>query len=197
MIVNIDDIRTGLRIKGIEYDDEELADLIRYNINKIISITGANLDVETYHYTITDKRFLRKIVLPLSNIFDVDEIHVDFELYDDSKYFVDNKNGVIFFKEPILYAEHIHIKYLTKPDDTIISNIITPLITDMIINDNENADNGVGVGGEVSSIHEGNVSISFKSSSTLQDSINKRLDKLANGEISLTGSKTKKGAYYI
>lgn len=199
MIVNIDDIKTGLRIKNIEFSDEELADLIQYNINKIIGLTGVNLDVETYHYTITDKRGLRRVVLPLNDIFDVDEVHVDFELYDDSKYFVDNKNGVIFFKEPILYCEHLHIKYLTKPDDNIVSSIITPLVTDMIINDNDGDtdDNGIGIGGEISSIHEGGVSISFKANSSLQDSINKRLDKLANGEISLTGKQTKKGAYYI
>lgn len=199
MIINTDNVKTGLRIKGIEIPDEQLKDLIQYNLDKIIGLTGITLDIETYHYTITDKRMVRKIILPLYDIFDVDEVHVDFELLDDSEYFVDNKNGVIFFKEPIPYAGHIHIKYLTKPDDALASSIITPLVTDMIINDQENGDNdnGIGLGGEISSIHEGGVSISFKSNSSLQDSINKRLDKLANGEISLTGKKNRLGAYFI
>lgn len=198
MIINIEDVKLALRVKNINLEDEQVNDLVNYYLNRIQSYTGLDLNVQTYHYTITNKRNVRKIILPLYNIFDVDQVHVDYELYDDSKYFVDNKNGVIFFKKPLGYAEHIHVKYLVKIDEHIVSTVLTPLVADMIIDDNENGDNGLAYGGEISSIHEGGVSISFKSSSSLNDSIKDRLNKLANGEISLTGSGgIKKGAYYI
>ena len=197
MIVNLENVKIALKVKGIELEDEELLDMIDYYVNQIVSYTGVNLDVQTYHYSIINKKYLRRIVLPLSNIFDVDQIHINYELYDDDKYFVDAKNGVIFFKEPLSYCEHVHVKYLVKPDETIVANIISPLVADMIINDKENGDNGLDYGGEISSIHEGNVSISFKSSTSLNDSIKSRLDKLGNGEISLTGGKVKKGAYFL
>ena len=199
MIINIEDVKLALRVKDISIDDEKVHDLIIYYLNRIQSYTGLDFNIQTYHYTITNKKNIKKIVLPLYNIFDVDQVHVNYELYDDNKYFVDNKNGVIFFKNPLGYCEHIHVKYLVKIDDDIVSSILTPLVADMIIDGIENGgtDSDTGIGGEISSIHEGGVSISFKANSSLQDSINKRLDKLANGEISITGKQTKKGAYYI
>ena len=199
MILNLENIKSSLKVKNIQMEDDDLRDLAEFYLNRIVSVTGINIDIQTYHYTITNKRFLDKIVLPLNNIFDVDELHVDFELYDDHNYFVDTKNGVIFFKNPISHAEHIHIKYLVKPDEQLISNILSPLVADMIIDDQSNDSNGEdGLGyGEISSIHEGGMSISFKSNTSLGDSINKRLEKLTNGEISLTGKGIKKGAYYI
>ena len=197
MKINLEDVKLALRVKNIDFEDEELNDLVNYYLNRIISYTGIDLEVQTYHYTLTDKRNLKKLVLPLSNIFDVDQIHIDYELYDDMNYFVDVKNGVIFFKKPLGYCEHIHVKYLVKSDENIVSSILTPLVADMIIDDKENGDNGLAYGGEISSIHEGNTSISFKSSSSLNDTIKDRLNKLANGEISLTGGKVKKGAYFI
>ena len=197
MKINLENVKLALRVKDITLEDDELNDLVTYYLNRIVSYTGLDLSVQTYHYTITDKRHLKRLVLPLSNIFDVDQVHVDYELYDDDNYFVDVKNGVIFFKKPLTHCEHIHVKYLVKTDDDIVSSILTPLVADMIIDDKENGDNGLAYGGEISSIHEGNTSISFKSSSSLNDSIKDRLDKLAKGEISLTGGKVKKGAYFI
>ena len=198
MIINVEDVKLALKVKDINLEDEQIQDLVNYYLNRIQSYTGLDLDVQTYHYTITDKRNLKKIVLPLYNIFDVDQVHVDYELINDKNYFTDTKNGVIFFKKPLGYAEHIHVKYLVKPDEKAISAVLTPLVADMIIDDNENGDNGLAYGGEISSIHEGGVSISFKSSTSLNDSIKDRLNKLANGEISLTGNRgAKKGAYYI
>lgn len=198
MIIDIENVKLALKVKDISLEDEQIIDLATYYLNRIQSYTGLDLDIQTYHYTITDRRNLRKIVLPLYNIFDVDQIHIDYELLDDKHYFVDTKNGVIFFKKPLGYAEHIHVKYLVKPDENIISSVLTPLVADMIIDDKENGDNGLAYGGEISSIHEGNTSISFKSSSSLNDSIKDRLDKLAKGEISLTGANgNKKGAYFI
>lgn len=195
-MINIDDVKLALKVKNISLEDEKVKDLINYYLNRIQSYTGIDLNIQTYHYTITNKKNIKTIVLPLYNIFDVDQVHVDYKLYDDSKYFVDNKNGVIFFKQPLSYCEHIHVKYLVKADENLISSILTPLVADMIIDGMENNDDNE-IGGEISSIHEGGVSISFKANSSLQDSINKRLDKLASGEISLTGNQSKKGAYYL
>lgn len=192
MMINLEDVKVLLSIKDINLGDEELGNLITYYTNRIVSATGIDLEVQTYHYTITDKHRINKIVLPLSNIFDVDQIHIDFELMDDSKYFVDNKNGVIFFKEMLPYAEHIHIKYLTKADETLLRNILTPLVADMIIDGQSSEDSSVN--GEITSIHEGNTSISFKNSTSLKDSIQSRLDKLADGQL---GNNVRKGAYYI
>lgn len=192
MKVNLEEIRMMLTVKGIDLTEDELKNLVNYYTKRIVSYTGIDLDVQTYHYTIVNKHRIKNIVLPLLNIFDVDQIHIDYELYDDSKYFVDNKNGVIHFKEMLPYCEHIHIKYLTKADETLINNILTPLIADMIIDGQTNSESNID--GEVTSIHEGNTSISFKNSTSIKDSIQNRLDKLANGQLN---NNVRKGAYYI
>ena len=183
-----------LTIKDINLSDEKVEGLIEYYTNKIVGLTGINLDVSEYHYTIENKRLVKKIVLPLYNIFDVDQIHVDYKLINDKKYFVDYKNGVVFFKETIPYAEHIHIKYLTKIDDSVMNNVIIPLLIDMII-DGEDPSNS-SISGDVTSIREGNTSISLSNSTSLKSSIQSRLDKLASGELTGVG-KNKKGAMFL
>ena len=194
MIITVEEVQRMLTIKDINLSDEKVEGLIEYYTNKIVGLTGINLDVSEYHYTIENKRLVKKIVLPLYNIFDVDQIHVDYKLINDKNYFVDYKNGVVFFKETIPYAEHIHIKYLTKIDDSVMKNVIIPLLIDMII-DGEDPSNS-GISGDVTSIREGNTSISLSNSTSLKSSIQSRLDKLASGELTGVG-KNKKGAMFL
>lgn len=194
-ITTVEEVQKTLQLKNINLDDEKVEGLIEYYTNKIIGITGIDLNVQTYHYSIENKTMVQKIVLPLYNIFDVDEVHVDWKLLPDTKYFTDTKNGVVFFKPTIPSARHIHIKYLTRLDDQIVQNIIAPLLTDMII-DGEDPDT-MGITGDITSIHEGGVSISLSNSTSLKQSIQNRLDKLANGEITSVSGKNRKGAYYI
>ena len=194
MIITVEEVQRMLTIKDINLSDEKVEGLIEYYTNKIVGLTGINLDVSEYHYTIENKRLVKKIVLPLYNIFDVDQIHVDYKLINDKKYFVDYKNGVVFFKETIPYAEHIHIKYLTKIDDSVMNNVIIPLLIDMII-DGEDPSNS-SISGDVTSIREGNTSISLSNSTSLKSSIQSRLDKLASGELTGVG-KNKKGAMFL
>ena len=194
MIITVEEVQRMLTIKDINLSDEKVEGLIEYYTNKIVGLTGINLDVSEYHYTIENKRLVKKIVLPLYNIFDVDQIHVDYKLINDKNYFVDYKNGVVFFKETIPYAEHIHIKYLTKIDDSVMKNVIIPLLIDMII-DGEDPSNS-SISGDVTSIREGNTSISLSNSTSLKSSIQSRLDKLASGELTGVG-KNKKGAMFL
>lgn len=194
MIVTVEEVQRMLTIKDINLSDEKVEGLIEYYTNKIVGLTGIDLDVSEYHYTIENKRLVKKIVLPLYNIFDVDQIHVDYKLINDKRYFVDYKNGVVFFKETIPYAEHIHIKYLTKMDDSVMKNVIIPLLIDMII-DGEDPSNS-SISGDVTSIREGNTSISLSNSTSLKSSIQSRLDKLASGELTGVG-KNKKGAMFL
>lgn len=196
MIVTVEEVQRMLSVKNIELDNEKVEGLIEYYTNKIIGLTGIDLDVHTYHYTIEYKRNLNKIVLPLYNIFDVDQIHIDFKLLSDSKYFVDTKNGVVFFNPPIGYADHIHIKYLTKLDDSVIKNILIPLLIDMII-DGEDPSNESSISGDITSIHEGNTSISLSNSTSIKSSIQNRLDKLSSGDLVGVGTKSRKGAYFL
>lgn len=195
MITRAEELQPILHIKNITLDDETLNGLIRYYTGRITGLTGLNFDVQTYHYSIENKRYVDKIVLPLYNIFDVDEVHVNWELIDNSKYYTDTKNGVIFFKPPLTHADHIHVKYLTKIDDDLINNVIIPLLVDMIIDDQDPSTIN-GINGEITSIHEGNTSISMKNSTSLKDSIQNRLDKLAKGEILGIGN-NRKGVMYI
>ena len=193
-MIDVEEVQRMLQIHDINIDDEKAEGLIEYYSSQIMGLTGISLDIQTYHYTIQNKRFVDKIVLPLFDIFDVDQVHVDYKLLDDKKYFTDTKNGVIFFKEPLSYATHIHIKYLTRVNEEAIKNIILPLVVDMIIDGEKDKDGEIT--GEITSIHEGNTSISLKNSTNLKDSIQNRLDKLAKGEINGLGV-NRKGAYYI
>ena len=195
-IISVEEVQTLLQVKDLQLNDEKVEGLITYYLNKIVGLTGIDLDVRTYHYSVENKRNIRKIILPLYNIFDVDEVHLDWKLLNDDKYFVDTKNGVVFFKPPIGYAEHIHIKYLTRVDDSVITGIILPLVVDMILDAEDPSASGGMVSGEVTSIREGNTSISLSNSTSIKSSIQNRLDKLASGELAGIG-KNKKGAMFI
>ena len=194
--LDITKIMELLQTKQVTMTEEEVEALVKYYLNKIVSLTGISLDVNTHHYTLTNKDMVKKVILPLYNIFDVDEVHCNFELVSDDDYFVDVKNGIIFFKKPLHNVEHLHIKYLTRVSDEELDNVILPLVTDMIIDgiDNDGFDGGFGYG-DISSIHEGGVSISFKSGTNLTDSINDRLKKLSDGL--LLTSKVKKQTMYL
>lgn len=197
MILTKEEVQKALLMNNLEITDEEAEYWIEYYTNKLTSLTGISLTPQTYHYTLEYKQHLRKIVLPLYNIYDVLRIHTDFKILSSKEYFVDTKNGVIFFKKP-LTADHIHIEYLTYIDETVLNEIIKPLLLDMIVDGtiNGNSENDGFSGGEISSIHEGNTSISFSNSTSLKNTIQSRLDKLANGEI-ITTPRTRKGAYYL
>ena len=194
-IITVEEVQKLLQVKEVVLDDEKVGGLIEYYTGKIMGLTGIELEPREFHYSVEHKRNIKKIVLPLYNIFDVDEVHVDWELISDDDYFTDTKNGVIFFKKPIKYAEHIHIKYLTRIDDSVLKNVIVPLLIDMII-DGENPSSSQGISGDITSIREGNTSISISNSTSLKSSIQNRLDKLANGELMGVGKNTK-GAYYL
>lgn len=196
MIVTVEEVQKILSLHEIEMTDEKVEGLIEYYTNKIVGLTGISLEVNTFHYTIENKKNVKKIVLPLFNIFDVDEVHVNFKLMNDEHYFVDTRNGVIFFNPPIGFAEHIHIKYLTKLDDSIIDEIIKPLLIDMIMDGDDGGSTG-GLGGDITSIHEGGVSIGLSNSTSLKSSIQNRLDKLMSGELAGTGKGGRKGVYYL
>lgn len=196
MIVTVEEVQRMLQVKDINLTDEKVEGLIEYYTNKIVGLTGINLGVQEYHYTIENKRLVKKIVLPLYNIFDVDQVHVDFKLLNDKKYFVDSKNGVVFFNPPLQYAGHIHIKYLTKLGDDVLNGIVIPLLIDMIIDGEDPSNSGSMINGEITSIHEGNTSISISNSTSMKSTIQSRLDKLASGELSGIG-KNKKGAMFL
>lgn len=196
MIVTVEEVQRMLQVKDINLTDEKVEGLIEYYTNKIVGLTGINLGVNEYHYTVENKRLVKKIVLPLYNIFDVDQVHVDFKLLNDKNYFVDSKNGVVFFNPPLSYVEHLHIKYLTKLDDDVMNNVIIPLLIDMIIDEEDPSNSSSMINGDITSIHEGNTSISLSNSTSLKSTIQSRLDKLASGELGGI-SKNKKGAMFL
>lgn len=193
-IITVEEVQRMLNLHDISYSDEKVELLIEYYINKITGLTGIDFDVKEYHYSIENKRFVRKVVLPLFNIFDVDEVHVDWKLLNDKYYYTDTKNGVVFMKPPLTYVEHLHIKYLTRIDDSIIERIIKPLLIDMIIDGYEEEEDGLS--GDITSIHEGNTSISLSNGTSRKSTIQNRLDKLTNGDLPGVG-KNKKGVMFI
>lgn len=164
-------IKELLSIKGVILEDSQVESLIDYVINIITSETGRYIkpqskeDIElhfkgneynTRHYPIKT----------------VETVYSDDTLILASDYFVDYESGIIHFIN-IPKTHVLKVNYTVQESEEFINTKIMPLVVDMIIQ-NMGSNEFMGM----SSIHEGNTTVSFDSNLSFSASINRRLENL-------------------
>jgi hypothetical protein len=176
-IITPTDLKTNLEIQGITSSELEdctkLQNLIDLKINEITALTGLPVN------PVTRKQILRNFNDSLFEsdwypICKVTSFKIDgVELTADEDYVLDENAGIFYLNNH--HTGLLVIEYVHRLSDETITNLINPLISDMILygftNPNLNE-------GAVSSIHEAEQSISYDTSNSLGNRIYARIDNL-------------------
>jgi hypothetical protein len=173
MSIDPNEVRVILRAYGIDdsqYTDEELEHLIQYYtrlFNSLICFNYLPCDYEEY-YPVNDST--KAVLINHYPVIEVSSITLDEKDYTNNVYRIEKDTGIIYFKENIM--GDLILKYHAGWSDKDIETIIIPLILDLLVY-------GIryGVDGIVSSISEGDVSVSF-SITEKSLNINSRLNDL-------------------
>ncbi len=170
MLIEVSKLRTLLKFEGISLDDftdDELTVLIESKVNELTGLLG--LDVNPVHRKQHITRFNGEIIrLDFYPVYDFNNITVDNKCLSPEKYRVDYSLGLIYLDEII--TGDVDVKYISGLDDDFLNNTITPLIKDMVTY--TVTYNQWGMGGPVSSIKEGDVSVNYDTNNGLGNRIN-------------------------
>ena len=213
--INLQEIRLLLKLQGITVDftDEELTLLINSKIRELEGLTGMHITPvdKTYYSRHLNQPVCELADYPILNVYKVfldnvelkhKEYHVDYDL--GIVYLADRNEGHHHFfhdyksNNPYQYYPHRHhhhlydkqikVLYTTGVSDVDFTNLILPLLIDMVgytINYAKVMDATGGMNRFLSSMKEGDVSLSFGKSNPsgvgdygYDGSINSKIDDL-------------------
>lgn len=173
-IVPVSDLITLLKLKGIEYDldDDGLNNLIGFKVKELMGLLGVDLVPVQREYMI-QKFKSNKIFLNFYPVLSIENITIGKDEVED--YIVNKNIGVVYLED--ICDGMLHVDYTTKLPDKDINVIIKPLLMDMVMYDLINKGNKINEG-SVSTIKEGDVSVSYDTSSNLGNRIYTRIGDL-------------------
>lgn len=172
-IITVDELKNLLNIKKVKYDltDAELTTLLDFKIKEISGLCGFDIEAVSH----THREYLRgkSVLLNHYPVESVISVNIDRTSIPQTYYTVDFENGIINLDEKMYGI--IIVNYLSKLPNTIILNVVNPLLVDMIQYELENAHNDLS---DISSISEGGISVSYNTSSNLSSRIQQRILEL-------------------
>ena len=178
-IITPTELKTILELRGVSDSDLEdlnkLQGLIDLKINEVTALTGLPVN------PVTRKQIIRNFN---GNLFESDwypirevtSFKIDGVELTDDDYVLDENAGIFYLNNG--YNGLLVIEYVHQLSDETIQSKINPLIGDMVLYGFTSKDN---TGGEISSIHEADQSISYDTSNSLGNRIYVRIDKLKSG----------------
>lgn len=173
MMINIDELRLILKVDGVDdtiYTDEELTQLIKYYtrlFNNLISFNYESREYMEYYplYEYTDS-----ILINHYPIQELSTLTLEDKDYMGKIKYCNDDSGILYFQEPI--QGDLHIKYISGWSEEDIESIITPIIFDLIIYGLK-----YGAEGIITSLSEGDVSVSYETGTSLTN-IKERISEL-------------------
>lgn len=173
-LITVDELKTELDNQGVDYSayEEQLEQLLKSTITKLQGLTGLSINPIIREFLIYDYegKMLQFDFYPVQC---VNQLCINEKIVDDDKYVLDEGLGVLYFKT--LMNGVLKCKYTTYVPDEIITSIINPLLVDMLSHD---INKGFNWEGEYSTVKEGDVSVSYDTSTGLYNSIQDRINNL-------------------
>ena len=151
-IISVAELKTRLRLAGIdysEYTDTDLGTLITLTIKEIENITDLPI-LEPRNITEFNK--IRWSDVYVTDYYPVINPSVTLNELDVELKYVDNLKGILYFKEK--QSGDLKVEYCIQYDNV---SLLQDLITNMIAIDIE----GDTLNGQWNNIHEGDVSVSY------------------------------------
>ncbi|MBX7076660.1 MAG: hypothetical protein K1X33_05040 [Methanobacteriaceae archaeon] len=177
--INLDDLREYLKIKGIDdslYTDNVLEKLINFYTDYIVSYTG--IDFDEHEHTVVDTCPIfrtNSYLLGFYPVVEIESIELDGNVINESSYKLDKNNGIIYWIDDSIDGDVLEIVYISQIRDNLILNTFVPLLKDMIYCSLEPNNKG-----NIVSVKEGDVTVTYDSNSTMSNFIINRLDLLKN-----------------
>ena len=175
-------LKTFLTSNNISLEEEEDEDLSKYEqllilqFQKIASETGLELD-PTAH-TDVDFNFNFDSLDYNVHHYPIHEIHqvkVDNKKICPHDYILDKENGRLHFLKKLPKGEALIVEYMSCESDSFIHSKVLPLAFDMLLYDLDQSPTK-----NASSVKEGDLSINYDTSTSLNALIIQRLDDLKN-----------------
>lgn len=158
-LIDIAKLRTLLKFEGITLEDvtdDELKVLVDSKLSELEGLTGLN--IKPSHRLETKTKFKGDILrLDFYPVLDFNSIRVNGHCLPPTKYHLNSRLGLVYFHR-IIHG-NVTVKYLSGADDEFIESVVAPLIKDMVAY--TVTYNRLGLGGPVSSIKEGDVSVNY------------------------------------
>lgn len=177
-IITPEEISNYLKSKGIQsdtYTTETLSTKISLYKNYLLSLIGLSLDEEEHTITDIDEKIFddKNYLLPNYPVTEIEYIKVEDKEINPDKYLIDKENGIIRWKDRTIIGEYLEIKYKTQIKDPSLIGLINTIISDMIYYDLNPATDK-----NLTSIHEGDVSITYNTSNSTGSRINSNINLL-------------------
>lgn len=175
-VLPLDELKQLLEIKEIDFDgdDNALLSILKYKVDELAGLLGVDLLPVEREYVIP--RFKsNKIFLNFYPVSSVSEITIDSKIIGEDSFVVNKNIGVIYLDK--IMNGMLGVDYTTKISDKEFETAIKPLLLDMVVYDLINKGNKINEG-VMSSIHEGDVSISYDTGSSLGNRIYNRINDL-------------------
>ena len=158
-MINAAKIKTLLKFEGInleDFTDEELDILMDSKVNEIESLTG--LAIKPKHRRQVESHFQGDMIrLEFYPVMDFNRLLINDTCICPKHYNINMDLGIIYLDE--IYKGSVIVEYISGQKDEFIDNIITPLVKDMVAY--AVTYNKFNMGGPVSSIKEGDVSVNY------------------------------------
>ncbi len=177
MIISETELKQILKLKGVKdtgFSPEELKLLIEYKTVELQGLINANIEEKQESQTVYKFRDDR-ISLAAYPVQGIESITLDNKELSDDDWVLDHSLGLVYFTRK-LYGL-LTVNYISCLDDDVIKTAIVPLLTDMILYDILNKKNNPNTG-IVSNVKEGDVSVSYDTSTTLGNRIWSRIEEL-------------------
>lgn len=175
MVCDLEEIKSFLKLKGVdteEMTDEQLYSLVEAKLQKIEAETGRELH-ETQHTDYELHFYGQEYNLKHFPVVQIESLFYNDKLIKADEYILDKNNGIIKFKKPCRKCELLQVEYSSKESDYFIQTRIMSLVNDMILLDLSN-DPAMGA----ASVKEGDVSINYDVSNSLNVLILRKLEHL-------------------
>lgn len=164
-MIDIPKLRTLLKFEGIsleDYTDDELKILVESKTRELEGLLG--LDVNPVHRRDHISNFAGEVIrLDFYPVYDFNSILVDDECLCPNQYRVDTRLGLVYLNK--FTRGNVEIKYISGLPEEFLNTTISPLIKDMVTY--SLTYNQWGMGGPVSSIKEGDVSVNYDTNNGL------------------------------
>lgn len=175
-MTDITKLKTLLKFEGIDltdFTDEELKIIVDSKMDELSGLTG--LDIKPVHRKHIQKSFNGDILeLPFYPVYDLNTVKIDGECVSSEIYTVNQKLGLIYFTKKV--QGFVEVKYISGLSDEAIKTLINPLIKEMVAY--AFTYNQWGMGGPVSSIKEGDVSVNYDTSNSKGNMIINRIEDI-------------------
>ena len=172
-MVDITRLRSLLKFENIDltdYTDDDLKILFESKVSELEGLIG--LDINPVHRKHIQKNFHGDVLeLSFYPVYDLNTVKLNGECVSHKIYTVNNQLGLIYFTRPV--QGFVEVKYISGLSDDTITNLIEPLVKDMIAY--AITYNSWGMGGPVSSIKEGDVSVNYDTSNSRGKMISDRI----------------------